>query len=92
VKKGKKFDCVQMKHDIQRQIKKEYAGLSEQEAHRIQMGKVMQNPILGPFYKKARSSEPSSKKRPSRGLKISSPPIITPSNSDTAFTPMATLC
>jgi hypothetical protein len=65
VKKDKKFDCVQMKHDIQRRIRKEYAGLSEQEAHRIQMERVMQNPILGPFYKKARSGERSSKKRPS---------------------------
>jgi len=55
-----------MKHDIQKQIQKEYAGLSEQEAHRIQMEKVLQNPILGPFYKKVRSAEQSSKKLPSR--------------------------
>ena len=65
MKKDKKFDCVQMKRDIQRQIQKEYAGLSEQEAHRIQRESVMQNPILGPFYKKVRSAEHSSKKRTS---------------------------
>jgi len=55
VKKNKKFDCVRMKWDIQQQIQKEYAGLSDQEAHRIQMEKVMQNPILGPFCRKVRS-------------------------------------
>lgn len=55
MKKNKKFDCVRMKWDIQQQIQKEYAGLSDQEAHRIQMEKVMQNPILGPFCRKVRS-------------------------------------
>jgi len=57
VKKNKKFDCVRMKWDIQQKIQKEYAGLSDQEAHRIQMEKVMQNPILGPFLKRVRSTK-----------------------------------
>jgi hypothetical protein len=56
MRKTKKFDCVRMKWDIQQQIQKEYAGLSDQEAHRIQMEKVMQNPILGPFLKRVRSA------------------------------------
>ncbi len=51
-----------MKHNIQKQIQKEYAGLPEREAHRIQMEKVMKNPILGPFCRKVRSVKRSSKK------------------------------
>ena len=46
-----------MKWDIQKQIQKEYSGLSDKEAHRIQMEKVMQNPILGPFLKRVRSAK-----------------------------------
>jgi len=57
MRKPKKFDCVRMKWDIQKQIQKEYAGLSDQEAHRIQMEKVMKNPILGPFLKRVRSTK-----------------------------------
>jgi len=58
----KKFDCVKMKRDIQRQIQKENSGLSDQEAHKIQMEKVMQNPILGPFWRKVRSVKGAVKK------------------------------
>jgi hypothetical protein len=46
MKNNKKLDCVKMKRDIQQQIQKEYSGLSDKEAYRIQMDKVMQNPIL----------------------------------------------
>ena len=62
MRKDKKFDCVKMKWDIQKQIQKEYAGLSEQEAHRMQMEKVMRNPILGPFLKRVRSARKVSSK------------------------------
>ena len=62
MKKNKKFDCVQMKWDIQKQIQKEYSGLSDKEAHRIQMERVMQNPILGPFLKRVRSAKGALKK------------------------------
>ena len=55
MKKNKKFDCVKMKWDIQQQILREFAGVPDQEAHRIQMDQVMQDPILGPFYRKVRS-------------------------------------
>lgn len=48
----KKFDCVKMKWDIQQEIAKESSGISDEQSHRIQMQKVMQNPILGPFCKK----------------------------------------
>jgi len=52
VAKNKKFDCVRMKWDIQKQIQKEFSGLSDEEAHKAQMAGVMQSPILGPFCKK----------------------------------------
>ena len=55
MKKNKKFDCVKMKWDIQQQILREFAGVPDQEAHRIQMDQVMQDPILGPFCRKVRS-------------------------------------
>ena len=50
--KQKQFDCVKMKWEIQQQIEKEFAKLSEKEAHKIQMGKVLKNDILGAFMKK----------------------------------------
>ena len=52
--KNKKFDCVKMKSDIQKQIAKEYSHVSDEEAHKNQMAKVLQNPTLGPLLKKVR--------------------------------------
>ena len=51
-----------MKWDIQQQIQKEFSGLSDREANKIQMAKVAQNPILGPFCEKVRSIKETSKK------------------------------
>ncbi len=48
----KTFDCVQMKWDIQQQIAKEFADISDKEMYGIQMERVRQNPILGQFLKK----------------------------------------
>ena len=48
--KNKKFDCVQMKWDIQQQIQKEFDGVADVEARKIQMRQVAQDPILGRFY------------------------------------------
>jgi len=60
--KKKKFDCVQMKWDIQQQILKEFSGISDEEAHKTQMSKLMQNSILGPFYKQLCSAKGASTK------------------------------
>jgi hypothetical protein len=49
--KNKKFDCVQMKWEIQQQILKEFAGVPDAQARQIQMRRVMEDPILGPLYK-----------------------------------------
>jgi len=62
MKKNKKFDCVRMKWDIQKQITKEFSGISDEEAHKIQMAEVMKDPILGPFCRKVRSAKGASKK------------------------------
>jgi hypothetical protein len=62
MKKDKKFDCVEMKWAIQRQIAKEFSGMSDEQAHGIQMNRVMQNPILGPFCKKVQASRDISTK------------------------------
>jgi hypothetical protein len=56
MKKQKKFDCVQMKWNIQQKIKKEFAGISDDVANRIQMERITKNSILGPFLKKVRTS------------------------------------
>jgi len=60
--RNKKFDCVQMKWDIQQQLLKEFSGLSDEEAHKIQMSQVMQNSVLGPFCKKLRLVKKASTK------------------------------
>ncbi|MCI5113842.1 MAG: hypothetical protein D3921_05555 [Candidatus Electrothrix sp. AW1] len=54
--KKKKFDCVKMKWEIQQQIEKEFAGLSDKEAHKVQMEKILRNDILGRFLKKMYSA------------------------------------
>jgi hypothetical protein len=52
--KAKKFDCVQMKHDIQQRIAKEFEGLSDEEQWAITEKRILANPILGPVWKKAK--------------------------------------
>jgi hypothetical protein len=52
MKKG--FDSVEMKSEIQRQIREEYEGIPEEEAHRLEWEKILADPVLGPFVKKAR--------------------------------------
>lgn len=41
-----------MKRDIQREISKEFAAISDEKKHKIQMDRAMQNSQLGPFCKK----------------------------------------
>lgn len=54
--KHKKFDCVQMKWDIQRKQREELAGLPEPEQRRILMERVAADPILGPFLERVRNA------------------------------------
>ncbi len=62
MKKNKKFDCVQMKWDIQQKIAKEFSGIPEEQAREIQMDRVMQNSVLGPFCKKVQALKETSTK------------------------------
>jgi hypothetical protein len=52
--KKKKFDCVQMKHDIQKEILKERRGLSPEEQRRRSEARIAADPILGPIWRQAR--------------------------------------
>lgn len=61
--KAKEFDCVKMKWDIQQQIRKEFQGVPEAEAHERQMRHVAQDPILGPLYKRLAAAKESAAKR-----------------------------
>jgi hypothetical protein len=58
MRKQKKFDCVEMKREIQQLLLEEFRGIDEEKAHKLQMGQILSNPILGPFMTKL---EPKSK-------------------------------
>ena len=62
MKKNKQFDCVKMKWEIQKQIRKEFEGVPEAEARQMQMRQVEQDPILGPFYRRLLSEKRSAGK------------------------------
>ncbi len=62
MQKNKQFDCVKMKWDIQKQIRKEFEGIPEAEARRLQMRQVEQDPILGPLYQRLASEKQSAGK------------------------------
>jgi hypothetical protein len=61
--KNKKFDCVRMKWEIQQQIRKEFAGVPEDQARAVQMRQVSEDPILGPLYQRLASEKASAAKR-----------------------------
>jgi hypothetical protein len=48
----KKFDCVEMKHEIQRKLQAEYAGLSLAEQKKKMNREILLDPILGPMYRR----------------------------------------
>jgi hypothetical protein len=52
----KTFDCVQMKWDIQRKLEEEMRQLPEPEKRRIQLERVLDNPLLGPFMRRTQST------------------------------------
>jgi len=62
--KMKKFDCVQMKHQIQQQLLEEMSELSPAEQRRWTEKEILSDPILGPFWKKAKQA--SAENRPVR--------------------------
>ena len=54
MKKRKQFDCVQMKWDIQKKIEREFRGIPDDKANKVQMERLSNNSILGPLVKKIR--------------------------------------
>ena len=54
MKKHKRFDCVQMKWDIQKKLEREFRGIPDDKANKIQMERISNNSILGPLIKKIR--------------------------------------
>ncbi len=52
IAKTKKFDCVEMKHSIQRELLNERRGLSEAEVHRRQDDNIENNLLLRKFLNK----------------------------------------
>jgi len=56
MKKKKTFDCVEMKNEIQAKLLKRYEGMSDEEIRADQDRRLSADPILGPLWKKARSS------------------------------------
>jgi hypothetical protein len=60
--KNKKFDCVKMKWDIQRRIRKEFEHIPSAQARQVQMQQVAEDPILGPFYRRLISPKEPARK------------------------------
>jgi hypothetical protein len=52
VKVEKKFDCVEMKAEIQERLLREVAELGEEEAQRRRAERLLSDPILGSFLRR----------------------------------------
>ena len=55
----KKFDCVQMKWEIQRRLEAEFPEASEAERRCAQMERIESNPILGLWLQAVRADDPA---------------------------------
>lgn len=49
MKQDKKFDCIQMKIEIQERLLREIADLGEEEAARLRHERLVHDPILRAF-------------------------------------------
>jgi len=63
LKQDKKFDCVQMKAEIQERLLREIAELGEEEAARRRCDRLVRDPILGAFLKRKTASSDSRTER-----------------------------
>ena len=59
MKKRKRFDCVQMKWDIQKKLEQEFRGIPDDKVNKIEMERLSNNSILGPLIKKIRLLKPA---------------------------------
>ena len=53
MKEPKDFDCVEMKHEIQKRLRAELEGRNEDEVRREQFEKALQSPVMGPVLRTA---------------------------------------
>ena len=58
MKKSKKFDCVQMKWEIQQRILSERRNLEPAEARRLEREQIDEDSVLGPFLQKIAKIRP----------------------------------
>lgn len=61
MKKNKKFDCVEMKNEIQAKIYEEIKGMTLAEENEYRRKKIESGPMAD-LYKKLRAKSPSAKK------------------------------
>ena len=65
MKQDKKFDCVQMKTEIQERLLQEIAELGEEEAARRRRDRLARDPILGAILeRKTAGSVPHTERTP----------------------------
>jgi hypothetical protein len=54
MKRKKAFDCVRMKWEIQKRIRKQYEGLSPDAARAAKRETLESDPVLGAYLKRVR--------------------------------------
>ena len=65
MKQDRKFDCVQMKTEIQERLLREIAELGEEEAARLRHERLAHDPILSAFLdRKTASTGPHTERTP----------------------------
>ena len=65
MKQDKRFDCVQMKTEIQERLLREIAELGEEEAARRRRDRLVHDPVLGVILeRKAAGSIPHAEQTP----------------------------
>ena len=63
MKPKKKFDCVQMKNEIQAKILKQLEGLSPEQARQAKRSLVEKDPVLADFAKRMTPSPQTVQKK-----------------------------
>jgi hypothetical protein len=59
----KKFDCVQMKAEIQERLLREIAELGEEEAGKRRKERLLRDPILGAFLRTTKTTKTEATER-----------------------------
>jgi hypothetical protein len=54
VRKSKEFDCVRMKREIQEKLRKEFEGMTAEEAREARRRRIAEHSVIGPFAEQVR--------------------------------------